>query len=76
MPRAVFAGVFLLVGWGSIEGNGITKKTLAVFRDRRMGTEYDPLKVIRRKKIALYVGIQWLFFALTFAISQTIGEWY
>ncbi|PWN35584.1 uncharacterized protein FA14DRAFT_120626, partial [Meira miltonrushii] len=73
MPRALFAGVFILVGWSSIEGNGITTRTLAVFQDRRMSTHNDPLLKVRRSKVALYVGIQWIFFALTIAISQTIA---
>jgi len=28
---------------------------------------------VPKRKIALFVGIQWLFFAMTFAISQTIA---
>ena len=74
MPRAVFAGVFILVGWGSIESNIIVKYTLAVFQDRRMSSPDNPLLHIKRGKIALFVGIQWLFFAMTIGISQTIGK--
>ncbi|PWN22694.1 hypothetical protein BCV69DRAFT_244614, partial [Microstroma glucosiphilum] len=73
MPRAVFAGIFVLVGWGSIEGNIITSRTLAIFRDRAVAPADDPLNQLRRSKIALFVGIQWFFFAITFAISQTIA---
>lgn len=73
MPRAIFAGIFLLVGWSSIEGNIITQRTLAVFRDRAMAPRDDPLLQLPRGKIALFVGIQWIFFALTIAISQTIA---
>lgn len=73
MPRAIFAGIFLLVGWSSIEGNPITSRTLALFKDRSIGSPDDPLNQIRRRKIALFVGIQWFFFAITFAISETIA---
>ncbi|PWZ00564.1 LOW QUALITY PROTEIN: hypothetical protein BCV70DRAFT_211387 [Testicularia cyperi] len=73
MPRAVFAGIFILVGWSSIEKNGITLRTLAIFRDRRLAPADDPLSTLRRSKIALYVGIQWLFAGLTIAISATIA---
>lgn len=73
MPRALFSGVFILVGWTSIEKNGITVRTLALFRDAAF-VQGEKLHTIRRVKIALYVGIQWLFFAMTIAISQTIGE--
>lgn len=67
-------GVFLVVGWGSIEGNGITHKTLFLLRDRRMTPRDHILLSVRRRKIFLYVFIQWLFFAMTLSISQTIGE--
>jgi hypothetical protein len=77
MPRAVFAGVFIQVGWTSIEGNGITAKTLSIIRDpahvRRERKDTGGLHTVRASKVALYVGIQWLFFALTFGISQTIA---
>ncbi|KAJ1028625.1 hypothetical protein NDA16_001791 [Ustilago loliicola] len=73
MPRAVFAGIFVLVGWASIERNNITMRTLAIFRDRRLAPPDEPLNSVRRSKIALFVGIQWLFTAMTIAISATIA---
>lgn len=73
MPRAVFAGIFILVGWASIERNSITLRTLAIFRDRRLAPPDEPLNTVRRSKIALFVGIQWLFAAMTIAISATIA---
>ncbi|GAC76651.1 Na+-independent Cl/HCO3 exchanger AE1 [Moesziomyces antarcticus T-34] len=73
MPRAVFAGIFILVGWASIERNSITMRTLAIFRDRRLAPADEPLNTVRRSKIALFVGIQWLFAAMTIAISATIA---
>ena len=73
MPRAVFAGVFILVGWGSIEDNNIVSRTLAVFQDRKMADPAEPLLKVRRSKVLFYVGIQWFFFAMTIAISQTIA---
>lgn len=60
---------------GSLEGNGVTHKTLYLLRDPKMTPRDHILLHVRRRKIALYVGIQWLFFAMTFAISQTIGAW-
>jgi len=73
MPRALFAGVFLVVGWGSIEGNGITHKTLYLLRDTKMTPRGHDLLQVRRRKVFLFVFIQWLFFAMTFAISETIA---
>lgn len=60
MPRALFAGVFLVVGWGSIEGNGITHKTLFLLRDPKMTPREHILLSIPKQKVALFVGIQWL----------------
>lgn len=74
MPRALFAGVFLVVGWGSIEGNGITHKTLFLLRDPKMTPREHILLTIPRRKTFLFVLIQWLFFAMTFGISQTKGK--
>lgn len=73
MPRAIFAGIFVLVGWSSIESNPITTRTLAIFKDRHLGNIHDELGGLQRRKIALFVGIQWVFFAMTIAISQTIA---
>lgn len=73
MPRAVFAGIFILVGWASIERNPITLRTLAIFRDRRLSPPGEPLNTVRKSKIALFVGIQWLFAAMTIGISATIA---
>jgi len=73
MPRALFAGVFLIVGWGSIEGNGITHKTLFLLRDPKMTSKEHILLHVPKRKILLFVGIQWVVFAMTFAISNTIA---
>ncbi|KAI3625394.1 hypothetical protein CBS9595_000755 [Malassezia furfur] len=77
MPRAVFAGVFLVVGWASIESNPIVLRTLSLLQDRSAvpmaKSARPPLMQLRRRTIALFVGIQWLFFGMTIAISQTIA---
>lgn len=77
MPRAVFAGVFLVVGWASIESNPIILRTLSLLQDRSAvplaKSARPPLMQLRRRAIALFVGIQWLFFGMTIAISQTIA---
>merc|ERR1712093_767484 len=43
MPRAIFCGVFFVVGWGSIESNGITKKLLFLMSERRFVQQAEPL---------------------------------
>ncbi|KAJ8297285.1 putative transporter [Rhodotorula toruloides] len=73
MSRAMFAGVFLVVGWGSVEGNGIVHKTLYLLRDRRMTPSSHPLFNIKKSSIVKFIATQWLFFAAMIAVSETIA---
>lgn len=73
MPAAVFAGVFFVVGWGSIESNGIVAKALYLMSERRFIQPDNPLNQVSRRKIGLFIGIQILGVACTVAISQTIA---
>lgn len=73
MPRAVFAGVFILVGWGSIEQNHLVQRALALVQDRSMADPNEPLLRVRRRKIFLFTAIQWLFFGMAIGISQTLA---
>jgi boron transporter len=73
MPSAVFAGVFFVVGWGSIESNGILYRLMYLQSESRFLSPSDPLNKVARKKIVLYTGLQVLGVAVTVAISQTIA---
>jgi len=73
MPAAVFAGVFFVVGWGSIESNGIVHKAIFLLSERRFLQPHDPLLIVPRAKICLFIGLQLLGGADTVAISQTIA---
>ncbi|KAH8707614.1 HCO3 transporter family-domain-containing protein [Phaeosphaeriaceae sp. PMI808] len=73
MPAAVFAGVFFVVGWGSIESNDILRKFWYLNSEHRFIQRDNPLNKVSRKKIWLFVGIQALGVACTVAISQTIA---
>ena len=74
MSVAMFAGVFIVVGWGSIEGNGIVHKTLYLLRDPALTPRDHPLLKVKRRSILKFVGIQWFFFAGIIAVSEVIGE--
>ncbi|XMA08314.1 hypothetical protein WAI453_001105 [Rhynchosporium graminicola] len=73
MPRAIFCGVFFVVGWGSIESNGITKKLLFLMSEQRFIQRSEPLLQVRRCKIWLYLLCQIVGVILPVAISQTIA---
>merc|ERR1712093_500948 len=70
MPRAIFCGVFFVVGWGSIESNGITKKLLFLMSERRFVQQAEPLLQVRRRKIWLYLMCQIVGVILPVAISD------
>ncbi|KAJ9324663.1 hypothetical protein DTO027B5_168 [Paecilomyces variotii] len=73
MPSAVFAGVFFIVGWGSIESNGILLKILFVLRENRFIQRDEPLRTVRKRKVLLWVACQAIDVAACVAISQTIA---
>lgn len=73
MPRAVFSGVFFVVGWGSVEGNGIIKKLLFLCKEHRYIDPHDPLLRVPRRQILHFVFWQLLGWAMCVSISQTIA---
>ncbi|KAL8657420.1 MAG: hypothetical protein Q9226_001934 [Calogaya cf. arnoldii] len=73
MPRSIFAGVFFVVGWGSVESNGILQKLVWLVREPRFIQPTDPLLTVRRSRIGLYVFWQALGVLSSVAISQTIA---
>ncbi|KAL4802394.1 HCO3 transporter family-domain-containing protein [Aspergillus unguis] len=73
MPAAVFAGVFFIVGWGSIESNGILKKIIYLFREKRFIPAEERLLEVKKRKIVLYLACEIIPVAACVAISQTIA---
>ncbi len=73
MPTAVFAGVFFIVGWGSIESNGMLQKAIFLMQENRFIQRDEPLLTIRKRKTFLFIALQGIGVAATVAISQTIA---
>lgn len=74
MPRAIFAGVFFVVGWGSVNSsNGIIQKLTFLLREPRFQQPDDPLLQVPKRQVWHYVGWQLLGWGSTVAISQTIA---
>ncbi|KAJ9610976.1 uncharacterized protein PV06_06457 [Exophiala oligosperma] len=74
IPRAIISGVFFTVGMGSIMTNPIfTHKLAFLFRDPTFQRPSDPLNSVLRRQIWHYLFWQFLGFAASVAISQTIG---
>lgn len=73
VPRALFCGVFFVVGWGSIGGNGITDNFLFIFTEKRFTDPGEPRLTLDKTRIALYIACQMTGVIISVAISQTIG---
>ena len=69
IPQGVLAGLFFIMGVQALEANGITAKLLFLTRDKQLTPKSHPLKQIdRRAAIWLFVGIELVGFAATFAM--------
>ncbi|XHG00972.1 hypothetical protein AWENTII_004380 [Aspergillus wentii] len=73
IPAPIFGGVFLIVGWGSIESNGILRRTVFLITENRFLRDEELLLTIRKRKIILYLVCQILSVAACVGISQTIA---
>lgn len=74
IPQAVMAGLFFIMGVQALLANGVTQKLLFLAQDRKLTPSSEPLKRIERRiAIWVFVGIELLGFAATFAITQTIA---
>lgn len=73
IPRALFAGVFFVVGWGGLEGNGIMAKIIYLFREPRFVQPDEPLLQIPKRRIIFYLFWQIFGIAATVGVSQTIS---
>ncbi|KAK3326522.1 HCO3 transporter family-domain-containing protein [Apodospora peruviana] len=74
IPQGVLAGLFFIMGFQALEGNGITAKILFLCRDVSLTPGGHPLKQIpRRAAIWLFVAIELIGFGATFAITQTVA---
>ena len=73
IPRALFAGVFFVVGWGGLEGNGIMEKIVYLVREPRFVGPEEPLLKVRKGRVLFYLFWQVFGIAATVGVSQTIA---
>lgn len=73
MPRALFSGVFFVVGFGGLPGNGITQNILYIFKERRFVDPSEMRLTVNKWRIAYYEMFRILGVAISVAMSQTIG---
>ncbi|KAK0635405.1 HCO3 transporter family-domain-containing protein [Bombardia bombarda] len=74
IPQGVLAGLFFIMGFQALEANGITAKLVFLARDVALTPAGHPLRRVRRRAaIWLFVAIELVGFAATFAITQTVA---
>ncbi|CAK4031241.1 related to human band 3 anion transport [Lecanosticta acicola] len=73
MPRALFAGVFFVVGWSGIPGFNITQNLLYCMSEKRFTEPGDPRNTLKKSRILYFTFWQVLGIAISVAISQTIA---
>lgn len=74
IPQGVLAGLFFIMGYQALEGNGITAKILFLVREKSLTDKGNPLyRIQRRGAVWLFVAIELVAFGATFAITQTIA---
>jgi len=73
VPRGVLAGLFWYMGTAALRTSGITTKLLFLVRDHNLIPSHDPLRRVRKSRIALFVLIELAGFGATMGITQTIA---
>ncbi|CAE6382207.1 unnamed protein product [Rhizoctonia solani] len=73
VPRGVLAGLFWFMGTDALRTSGVTEKLLYLIRDPVLVPRREPLRQVRRSRVALFVAIELLGFGATMAITQTIA---
>jgi hypothetical protein len=73
MPRALFAGVFFVVGFSGIPGFNITQNLLYCMTERQFIDSGDARLTLTKSRIFYYTMFQVVGVAISVAISQTIG---
>lgn len=74
IPQGVLAGLFFIMGYQALEGNGVTAKILFLLRDGALTPASSPLRRIRRRsRVWLFVALALVGFGATFAITQTVA---
>lgn len=72
-PRALYAGVFFVVGMGSVLGNNLTAKAVYLLSEAQYCSPSDPRLTIPKTRIFYFLFWQGITVAATVAISQTLG---
>lgn len=64
------------MGTDALRTSGVTEKLLYLIRDPSLVSRREPLRHVRRSRVALFAAIELIGFGATMAITQTIGTVY
>ncbi|KAK5720418.1 hypothetical protein LTS12_027637, partial [Elasticomyces elasticus] len=73
MPRALFAGIFLHVGWGFIEDSQITANLMYIMQQHHYIEPGERRAQLKKSRIVLHEATRILGVLASVAISQTIA---
>ncbi|CED82769.1 anion exchanging protein [Phaffia rhodozyma] len=73
VPKGVLAGLFWLMGSGALAGSGVTALILYCIQDRTLIPTDEPLRRVRLSRVYMWLALELIGFAATFAITQTIA---
>lgn len=73
IPKGVLAGLFCYMGSDAIFSSQITAIFLFLIKDRHLTSPTDPLHQVRKSRLWMWMFIQLIGFAATFAITNTIA---
>ncbi|KAK4901903.1 hypothetical protein LTR49_027176 [Elasticomyces elasticus] len=73
MPRALFAGIFLHVGWGFIEDSHITANLMYIMQQHHYIEPGERRAQLKKSRIVLHEATRILGVLASVAISQTIA---
>jgi hypothetical protein len=76
IPHGVLAGLFFIMGFQALQSNGVIVKILFLARDADLTPRTEPLRALHRRRpfaVWMFVAIELLGFAVTFAITQTVA---
>ena len=64
------------MGTAALLSSGVTKLMLYLIRDRQKTSPSEPLNKVRRSRILIFLFIELIGFAATFAITQVSSKGY
>ncbi|ODQ66334.1 hypothetical protein NADFUDRAFT_73580 [Nadsonia fulvescens var. elongata DSM 6958] len=74
VPQCVLAGLFWVMGFTGLQGNGVTNKLIYIFTDKRYIPQDHPLNSVKKTwYFYAFVVLELIAFGFEFGITQTVA---